>query len=97
MGNPEFVAATHGSGTIVVCVKPNSSKNGVLGYSSEKKAWMIAVKAAAEKDAANKELLRFLKKLTGKQFLIKNGLRSKEKVLVSTSSFPSSQRTPLNQ
>lgn len=89
------VAEIVNSKTIAVIVKPNSSKDEIVGYSSEKKAFVINIKAAAEKDKANKELLKFLKKITGKAFAIKSGSRSKEKILVSTSSYPpSSQRTP---
>ena len=71
---------------IAVVVKPNSRNNELLGYNSEKKVWIIAVKAAAEKDAANKELLRFLKKETGRMWAIKSGSHSREKILSATSS-----------
>lgn len=80
------VAEIVNSKTIAVIVKPNSSKNEIICYSSEKKAFLINIKAAAEKDKANKELLKFLKKITGKAFAIKSGSRSKEKILISTSS-----------
>lgn len=72
--------------TITVVVKPNSSKNVIVGYDSERKAWVVKVKAAAEKDKANRELLKFLRKETGKAWVIKSGSRSKEKILTATSS-----------
>ncbi|MBI2145150.1 DUF167 domain-containing protein [Candidatus Woesearchaeota archaeon] len=74
------------SGIISVVVKPGSSKNAIEGYNSEKKAWMVRVKAAAEKDKANVELLRFLKRETGKKWMIKSGLHSRKKVLAAISS-----------
>lgn len=80
------VAAIRNSATIDVVVKPNSSKNEIVGYDSERKVWIVKVKAAAEKDKANKELLNFLRKATGKRFVIKNGIRSREKTLIATSS-----------
>ncbi|MBI2143438.1 DUF167 domain-containing protein [Candidatus Woesearchaeota archaeon] len=82
----QAAAAIRNSNVISVVVKPNSDKNEITGYSSGKKAFVINIKAAAEKDKANRELLKFLKKATGKAFAIKSGSRSKEKILVSTSS-----------
>lgn len=84
--NSVEVAAIKNSKIIAVVVKPGSSKNEIVGYNSERKAWIVKVKAAAEKDAANKELLKFLRKETGKTWLIKKGLHSREKTLVATSS-----------
>ncbi len=84
--NNDLAAAIRNSTTIVVALKPNSGRNELVGYSSEKKAFLINIKAAAEKDKANKELLKFLKKTTGKAFAIKSGSRSKEKILVTASS-----------
>ncbi|MBI2143734.1 DUF167 domain-containing protein [Candidatus Woesearchaeota archaeon] len=71
---------------IAVVVKPNSSKNEIISYNSEKKAWMVNIKAAAEKDKANKELLKFMKKETGRAWMIKTGLHSREKVLAGITS-----------
>ncbi len=84
--NAAGIAAIENSKILFVVVKPGSSKNKIVGYSSEKKTWIVKVKAAAEKDEANKELLKFLRKETGKTWLIKKGLHSREKTLVSTSS-----------
>ncbi|MBI2175995.1 DUF167 domain-containing protein [Candidatus Woesearchaeota archaeon] len=84
--NSDFAAAIKSSATIAVAVKPGGSKNEITGYSSGKKAWIIKVKAPADKDKANKELLRFLRKETGKAWMIKSGARSKEKVLTAISS-----------
>ncbi len=86
------IAAIKNSKIISVVVKPGSGENEIVGYSTTFlgkrliKKWHINVKTAAEKDEANKELLKFLRKETGKTWLIKKGLHSREKTLVSTSS-----------
>ena len=81
--------------TLRVVVKPNSRNNEIIGYSDEKKAWLISIKVAAEKNEANRELLKFIKKETGRRWMVKSGAHNREKTLIATSSyFPSSQRTP---
>ncbi|MBI2549723.1 DUF167 domain-containing protein [Candidatus Woesearchaeota archaeon] len=82
----DAIAVIKDSTTITVVVKPNSSKNDIACYDSEKKAWIIKIKAAAEKDKANIELLNFLRKATGVRFAIKNGIHSRKKTLIATSS-----------
>lgn len=82
----QAVAAIRNSNVISVVVKPNSSKNEIVGYDSERKAFLINIKAAAEKGKANKELLKFMKKETGRTWMIKSGGRSREKTLIATSS-----------
>ncbi|MBN2458516.1 DUF167 domain-containing protein [Candidatus Woesearchaeota archaeon] len=62
-----------------VIVKPNSKETLVIGFDKEKDALRIAVKAPADKNKANKELLRFLSKESGMRAGIRSGLSSKEK------------------
>ncbi len=64
-----------------VIVKPNSSENKVLGYDETRKALKVAVKAPAENNKANKELVKFLSKHLKKKVKIKSGLKSKEKLI----------------
>ena len=64
-----------------ILVKPNSKNNEILDYNSEKKAIRITIAAPADKDKANKELLRFVSKQLGKRVVFVSGLRSREKVL----------------
>jgi len=64
-----------------VIVKPNSRANEVLGYDADKKAYKIAIGAPADKDKANKELIRFLSREIGKRVAIDSGLRSKDKII----------------
>ncbi|MEK6853891.1 MAG: DUF167 domain-containing protein [Nanoarchaeota archaeon] len=82
----ELIERLKNSLIIDVVVKPNSNKNVVLGYSEDKKAYIINIKACAEKGKANTELLNFLRKATGKRFVIKSGLRGREKTLIAASS-----------
>ncbi len=64
-----------------VIVKPNSLKNEVLGFDSNKHAYKIAIAQVADKGKANSELLKFLYKTTKTRFEIKSGKTSKEKLL----------------
>ncbi|MBU1975020.1 MAG: YggU family protein [Nanoarchaeota archaeon] len=64
-----------------VIAKPNSSKTEILGWDEQKKALRIAIAAPADKNKANRELVRFLSKRLGKKVCIKSGLTSKEKVV----------------
>lgn len=64
-----------------VIIKPNSPKNEVVGFDSDKKAYKISIKEKAEENKANKELIRFLSKELGKRIKIKSGLKSREKII----------------
>jgi len=64
-----------------VIVKAGSNANKIEGYDAGKKAYLVSIKEPADKDKANKELLRFLKSVLKKEVLIKSGLRSKEKII----------------
>jgi len=64
---------------IKVIVKPNSKKNEML--EQEDNCYKIAIKAHPEKGKANKELIKFLHKLTKKKVTIISGLTSREKIV----------------
>lgn len=64
-----------------VVVKPNSPKTEVVGWDENKKMLRIAVAAVPDKNKANTELLKFLRKETGKKCEIIKGLKSREKVV----------------
>lgn len=64
-----------------VLIKPNSPKNSVLGFDSNKKALKISIKAVPEKGKANAELIRFISKSLKKKVEIIKGLKSREKTL----------------
>ena len=62
-----------------IIVKPNSSKNEVLG--EDKGRLKVAIKAEPEKGKANKELIKFFRKLTKSEVRIVSGLKSRKKML----------------
>lgn len=65
-----------------ILVKPNSKKSEILSYDKNKKALKIAIAAPADKDKANKELIKFLSKKLKKKVEIKSGLKSREKTIM---------------
>ncbi len=67
--------------TFTVIVKPNARENKILGYDAERKAYRISIAAPAKDNKANKELIKFLHKQTGKQARIVKGLTSRIKVV----------------
>ena len=64
-------------------IKPNSKNNEVTGFDKNKNAYLIKIKAKAEDNKANKELIRFLSKFLRKRVKIKSGFKSKEKIIVN--------------
>ena len=62
-----------------ILVKPNSKKNEILGY--ENNIVKVAIKEPADKNKANKEVIKFFSKLLKRKLRIKSGLTSREKVL----------------
>lgn len=67
--------------TIKIIVKPNQSKNEVLRFDREKGAYKVNIKAKAEDNKANIEIIKFFSKETKKDVKIIKGLKSKEKIL----------------
>lgn len=64
-----------------IIVKPNSSKNEIIKFDDEKQALKVNISAPADKNKANKEVIKFFSKLLKKRVEIKSGLTSKEKLL----------------
>ena len=67
--------------TFKVIIKPNSSKNEIVGFDDNKKVYKINIKEKAEDNKANKGLIKFLSKVIGKKVRIKSGLKSREKII----------------
>ncbi|MBW2971706.1 DUF167 domain-containing protein [Candidatus Woesearchaeota archaeon] len=67
--------------TLKVIAKPNSPKTEVIGYDENKQALRIAVAAVPDKDKANTELLKFLKRQTGRKCELISGARAREKTI----------------
>lgn len=64
-----------------IIVKPNSNRNELLGYDKERGAYRVNIKAKAEDNKANIEVIKFLSKLLKKRVKIIKGLKSKEKII----------------
>jgi len=67
--------------TFKAIIKPNSKENKIIGYNKNKKDYKISIKAKAEENKANRELIRFLSKVLGKKVKIKSGFKSREKII----------------
>ncbi len=64
-----------------IIVKANSTKNKIIRYDSNKEAYKINIKAKAEDNKANTEIIKFLSRLLKKKVKIIKGLKSKEKII----------------
>ena len=64
-----------------IIVKPNASKNEILSYDPEKKAYKVTIKAKPEQNKANIEIIKFFSKTLKKKEKIIRGLKSREKTL----------------
>jgi uncharacterized protein (TIGR00251 family) len=67
------------NGFLKIVVKTNAKKNEIVGEING--LVKIAVKAPAEMNKANRELVKFLSKMLKKNVEIVSGLTSKQKVL----------------
>lgn len=66
--------------SLKIIVKPNSPENEIKGFDVNRKALRVNIKAKAEQNKANIEIIKFFKKL-GYDISIVKGLKSKEKIL----------------
>jgi uncharacterized protein len=62
-----------------ITVKPGAAQTEILGVRNE--TLHVALKAAPVEGKANEELLKFLKKQTGKEWELISGATSKRKLL----------------
>ena len=69
------------SRSVKIIVKPNSSKNRILGFDKDRRAYRVEIKAKPEANKANIEIVKFFSKKFKKKVKIVKGLYSKEKVL----------------
>ena len=68
-------------GIIKVILKPNSSKNKIKEFDSERNAYRIEIKATAQDNKANVELVKFLSRALKKDVKIIKGFKSREKLI----------------
>lgn len=66
---------------VKVIVKPSSQATKIAGYDSAREALRIDISEPPDKDKANKELIKFFNRLTGKKAAIISGMKSREKLL----------------
>jgi uncharacterized protein (TIGR00251 family) len=66
-------------GILNVIVKPNAPNTEIIGWDDNRQALRIAVSAVPDKNKANTELLKFIKKQTGKRCELISGAKSREK------------------
>ncbi len=79
--NAAYILKFVKNNSLNVLVKPNSSKNEVIGYDDSRSAVKINIKAVPEKGKANLELVKFLRKLLKKDVRIVSGLTGHLKVV----------------
>ncbi len=68
-------------GSVRIIVKPNAKKNEILGFDKDRKAYRVCIKAPAENNKANIELIKFFSKLSKKDVRFVSGQTSKTKVI----------------
>lgn len=64
-----------------IITKPNSAKNEIVGFDSEKQAYIVNIKAKPEGNKANIEVIKFLSKILKKKVRIASGFKSREKFI----------------
>ncbi len=69
-----------GKKVIEIHVKPHSSKNEII-FDDEKQVFIFCVKSPAEDGKANAEVLKMLKRETGKNVKIISGATSRKKLI----------------
>jgi uncharacterized protein (TIGR00251 family) len=68
-------------GELRIIAKPNSDKTEITGFDEIRKAVKVNISEPADKDKANREVIRYFSKLLKRRVIIKSGLRAKEKTL----------------
>ena len=64
-----------------ILVKPNSPRNRITCIDEQRNAFRVEIAAPADKDKANREVIRFFSKLLKKKVRIVKGRKSREKLL----------------
>lgn len=64
-----------------IIVKPNMPENKLKGFDNARNAYKVDIKAKAEDNKANIEVIRFFSKLLKRKVRIASGFSSREKLL----------------
>lgn len=81
MSNNEFEKVIINKNSINANIKPDSKKTRIISYDENKEEFIIEIKAPAEKNKANEELIRFIERISGKKAKIISGKTSKKKII----------------
>ena len=68
-------------GKVKVILKPNSPKNRIVKFDSRKNAYRVEIKAHAQHNKANTELIKFLSRTLKKDVKIIKGFKNREKLI----------------
>ncbi len=66
---------------VKVILKPDSPKNKIIKFDSERNAYIVEIKAPARNNKANLELVKFLSRFFKKDVKLIKGFKSREKTL----------------
>ena len=67
---------------VKVLVKARAKRSEIVKYDTERKAYIVNIKAPPEDGKANLELIKLFKKMFKKNVKIIKGLKNKEKLLL---------------
>jgi len=67
---------------LAIYVKANANKNKIKGWDTYRKALVVTIKAPAQDNKANLEIIKFFSDTTGKKVRIKKGFKNKKKILL---------------
>ena len=70
------------SGRIKILVKPDASKDEIVGFDELRQAWRVSIASPAVKNKANIAVIKFFSRLSKKKVRIVSGLSSSEKMLM---------------
>ncbi len=68
-------------GNVKVILKSNSPKNRIVKFDSERNAYRVEIKAPAQHNKANIELVKFLSRFLKKDVKLIKGFKSREKLI----------------
>ncbi len=68
-------------GNVKVILKSNSPKNRIVKFDSERNVYRVEIKAPAQHNKANIELVKFLSRFLKKDVKLIKGFKSREKLI----------------
>lgn len=68
-------------GRVKIIIKANSPENRITGYDEDRDALRVEIKEPAQDNKANIEIIKYFRKLTGRNVRILRGITSKRKTI----------------